>query len=301
MGGESCGSIHVAPGTVHIDQPGRAVARLSKIKGPPRAVVENNRQGKRLVQRPWAVALIASFISVAPASGHHSEAGFDSDAVIAFRGRVTAFNWRNPHVYIHVETIDAAGNTNQWQVETGATPIMTRSGWTPDSLIPGEIITVRGHPERDSGRDYALLLSLEKEDGTVLAQSGGDPQTVARATSLSGAWKGRAETLGPFYQEMAATPLTEKGAAAQADFDFYTDSPSAQCIGYPSPFILATGLYVSEIETDDDIVVIRNEFFDATRTVFMDGRDHPETGVSCGSGHGQSRVELRAGVRALSL
>ena len=56
------------------------------------------------------------------------------------------------HVYIYVEGTDAAGEAVEWEVETGATPIMIRSGWTPDSLLPGEVISVRAHPERVAGR-----------------------------------------------------------------------------------------------------------------------------------------------------
>ena len=47
-----------------------------------------------------ATALVPVILS--PARGHHSEAGFDTDAVVAFQGTVTDFNWRNPHVYIDV-------------------------------------------------------------------------------------------------------------------------------------------------------------------------------------------------------
>ena len=166
-------------------------------------------------------------VILSPAWGHHSEAGFDTDAVVAFQGTVIEFNWRNPHVYIDVESADAAGNVVQWVVETGATPIMRRSDWTPESLQAGDVISVRGHPERGTGRNYTLLLSLEKADGSTLAQYSGDPTSSASATSLAGVWKGRSATVGEFFDGLRDVPLTDAGSAAKAAYDFYDDSPAA--------------------------------------------------------------------------
>ena len=42
-------------------------------------------------------------------SAHHSDAGIDMEGVVAFQGTVTEFHWRNPHVYVLVETTDANG------------------------------------------------------------------------------------------------------------------------------------------------------------------------------------------------
>ncbi len=233
----------------------------------------------------YAGIIAVTFVGASPAPGHHSDAGFDTDAVVAFRGTVTEFSWRNPHVYINVETTDESGERVEWEVETGATPIMARSGWTRESLTPGEAITVRGHPERDSRRSYALLLSIEKNDGTVLTQRPIDAQPIASTIDLSGVWKGYAPSLRPFYQRLGGLALTVKGAAAKAEYDFYSDSPAALCVGPNSPAILATGLYLSDIEVNETTVSIRSEFFDADRTVFMDGRGHPENGERTSQGH----------------
>lgn len=237
-----------------------------------------------------AVAALAVAV-MSPASGHHSEAGFDTDAVVAFQGTVTRFLWRNPHVYIDVEGTDALGGVVAWEVETGATPIMIRSGWTPDSLRPGDAITVRGHPERGAGRHYVLLLSLEKEDGTTLAQRAGDPRSSATTTDLAGLWKGRGATIDPFYEFLSEVPLTEKGAAAKAQYNFYTDSPAATCVGPTSPAIVAVGLFVNEITLGEQTILLRSEFFDSDRIIHMDGRRHPESGERTRQGHSIGRWE----------
>lgn len=223
------------------------------------------------------IVVIAFGPLVAP--GHHSEAGFDLESVVAFHGTVTRFSWRNPHVYITVETASETGEPVSWEVETGATPLLARSGWTPQSLIPGERISVRGHPAREPGRRYALLLSVQKQDGTFLEQTLGEPRAAAVAADLSGVWKGHLATLEYLAEGFDAMPLTEKGAAAQADYDPNTENPAAMCIAYPSPaLLLVTTFFLTEIELGGDIVMLRNEWFDVERTVFMDGRGHPGGG-----------------------
>ena len=81
---------------------------------------------------------------MAPVAGHHSYTGIDRTSVVAFSGTVTRFNWRNPHVYITVEASDGGNDVVEWEIETGGTPILARSGWTQDSLRPGDFVHVRG-------------------------------------------------------------------------------------------------------------------------------------------------------------
>ena len=234
-----------------------------------------------------AVGLLV--IVTLPVSGHHSEAGFDTDSVVAFEGTVIEYDWRNPHVYVVVETTDSAGAAVQWQIETSSTPVLARRGWSPDSLRPGELVSIRGHPERDSGRDYALMLTIEKEDGTVLSAGSVNPRGSVSASGLSGAWKGDGPTASGFRQRLSSLALTEKGAAAKGAYDYYTDSPVAQCIAHTSPWLITAGLYVNEIELVDDVVVLRSEFFDVERTVFMDGRGHPDNAERTLQGHSIGR------------
>jgi hypothetical protein len=209
-------------------------------------------------------------------SAHHSEAGFDTDTVVAFVGQVVEFDWRNPHVYALVETTDADGRAVRWRVETSSTPILSRRGWTPESLRPGDVVTVRGHPERSSGRNYALMLTMEKQDGTVLSAASVDPLGNASAASLSGIWKADGPTVAEFRHRMSNAVLTDKGAEAKAAFDYYSDSPVAQCVAHTAPWVITSGLYVNEIDVREDIVILHSEYFDVQRTVYMDGRGHPE-------------------------
>ena len=238
---------------------------------------------------PTAAGLLAGL----PATGHHSEAGYDSESVAAFEGTVTHYGWRNPHVYITVEATDESGETVEWLVETGATPIMARSGWTPQSLAPGDVISVRGHPDKRAGKHGVILLSLTKDDGTVLAQvHGASEPPEAVAASLAGVWRGVPSAIGSFSRALNSTPLTAAGEAAKASYDYMTDMRAAECIAPQSPrIIISNVLYLSEIEIGDDVVFIRSEYLDAVRTVFMDGRGHPEDVEPTPQGHSIGRWE----------
>ena len=104
--------------------------------------------------------------------------------------------------------------------------------------------------------------------------------------------RGRASTSGAFNRALRSHPLTEKGAAAKAEYVALRDSPGLLCIGPPSPQIItSTVSYLSGIELRDDVVIIRSEFFDVERTVYMDGRGHPENGERTNQGHSVGRWE----------
>ena len=226
-----------------------------------------------LLATPWA------------ARSHHSDAGYDQDSIVGFTGVVTRYLWRNPHVTVYVETENAAGRLVEWGVETGSTPIMSRSGWTRDLLSVGDVVTVQAHPDRTHDT-HAMMISIETTDGSVWIQDEADYPATARASTLDGVWKGLAATLGPFNRALNQTPLTAAGEAAKAQYDFRSHSPIADCIPPPTPgSVIGSSVYLNEIEVMDDRVVIRSEFFDAVRTVYLDGRQHPENGERTNQGH----------------
>lgn len=237
--------------------------------------------------------LAAAFIPISPVSSHHSNASMDSNTVMAFEGMVTQFSWRNPHVYFTVETTNERGEQVEWTIQTDSTNIRARRGWTPNSLASGDRVSVRAHPARD-GRQYALLVSIEKEGGIVLPMAYDAPQINDSTSTLEGVWMADRSTLASYAGGLAgfftAQLLpTEKGATAQAAFNERSnENPATSCIGMPTPFtIYTTHLYPLEIEFNEDegTVVIRSEFFDEERKVYLDGRGHPADGERTLSGH----------------
>ncbi len=213
-------------------------------------------------------------------------------SVEVYQGTVTDLNWRNPHVYITIELPDAGG---EWRVETDAIPILLRSGWTAGSLMPGDRVVVRGNPGKEPRERHALLVSVRKEDGTILTPRShferGSAVSLTRdgVKDLAGVWELRFGETGDFNQRWGAIRLTEKGAVAQAAF-VPADRPAGKCIGTPTPMIMGMP-YLNEIEQGDDTVILRSEFLNVERTVYMDGRGHPEDGVRTNQGHSIGRWE----------
>ena len=234
------------------------------------------------MSEPFKLIAVATVIATAPVSAHHSPIIYDRGAVVAFQATVSRFDWSNPHSYIYVETED--NEPVEWRLETDAIPILTRSGWTPTTLQPGDRITVRGRPDRISSRKNVLLMSLRTEDGTVLTSVPGSTDSAASASDLSGQWQ-QLVPWNQFLERFAEVELTEKALTASARYDPRTQDPVADCVGYPPPAAQILLYYVNEIEVQDDRVVMRSEFFDTERTVYTDGRGPPENGERTNEGH----------------
>jgi len=250
--------------------------------------------------RPITTFAAVTFTLAAPVNGHHSDAGLDMESMVTLEGTITEFNWRNPHIYFAVETTDGRGEQIEWVVQTSPTVSAARRGWTRDSLLIGDRVTVEAHPARD-GRPYALLYAIEKEGGIVLptaANPGGpplaEPQVSANTSTLEGIWMANRSELisypGGFDGFFKAhLRLTEQGAAAQAAYDEFSDeNPESRCIGRPTPaMIVSSDLFPLQIEFNEDarVIMIRSGFWDEERTVYMDGRAHPEANERFASGH----------------
>jgi hypothetical protein len=238
------------------------------------------------------LVVIAGMILVtSTASGHHSPAGFILDSRITIQGTVSRLDWRNPHVYIYIDARNGAGEKREWMIETDPVPILTRNGWRVDSIAVGDVVMVRANPDRNTQRNHALLISIALESGVVLTPRSSGVAVASRASSLVGVW----DTMRGFNQRRLAdltsdgATATEKGRASQLAYSL-TDNPAAECVPFPSPFLPILP-YLNEIELREDTVIIRSEFFNVDRTVYMDGREHPENGARTNQGHSIGRWE----------
>ena len=240
-----------------------------------------------------ATTLAIAFLLVASASGHHSDAGLDMESVVTFEGTISEFFWRNPHVYFTVETTDENGERVEWALQMGSTITVSRMGWNRDTLSPGDHVVVQAHPATD-GRPYGYLDSVEKAGGLDAGAVFREPEVTASTRSLEGRWMAKLSEV-PRYPGgidgffVANLVLTEKGREARAAYDpFSAENPEARCIGRPTPgMIVSSTRYPIEIQFNEDekVVVIRGQYWDEVRTVYMDGRDHPDPGQRFPSGH----------------
>jgi hypothetical protein len=104
------------------------------------------------VKSKWSIAFIVAvwFLLVSSAvSAHHGTSGYDMEKVITLNGTVTSFNWSNPHCLVRIDVKDSKGDVKDWVVELAAPTLMTRNGWTKDSLKPGDEVVAETHPAKN--------------------------------------------------------------------------------------------------------------------------------------------------------
>ena len=84
------------------------------------------------------------------ASAHHSFAPhFDSRKPVSISGKVTKFEARNPHSYLHIAAVDENGRTQEYVCESHGFTQLSRNGITPQMLKPGTEVRIDGSQSRN--------------------------------------------------------------------------------------------------------------------------------------------------------
>jgi hypothetical protein len=118
------------------------------------------------------VLALAGITGSTAALAHHSGALFYSMGErITLTGEVARFNFRNPHAIVELLVKDENGEIVRWTCETSAPSALRRRGWSQESLVPGEIVTLQGVPSID-GSKLMRITSVTKADGTQVGVSG---------------------------------------------------------------------------------------------------------------------------------
>ena len=102
-------------------------------------------------------------LTAVPARAHHSFAAeFDAKQPIKLTGTVTKIEWANPHVWFYLDVKDDAGKVTNWGMEMGGPNGLLRTGWTRNSMKPGDVVTVDGFRARSGnpqGNATAVVLA----------------------------------------------------------------------------------------------------------------------------------------------
>jgi hypothetical protein len=114
---------------------------------------------KTLLALPLAAALAG-----APAIAHHSFAMFDNTRSVTLHGKVTDYQWTNPHAYLSVDADDGKGGTKRYVMEMTSPNMLHRGGWSSRTVKAGDVVTAVMSPLRD-GQPGGLLLELTLPSG----------------------------------------------------------------------------------------------------------------------------------------
>lgn len=219
-----------------------------------------------------SISTLALALGLAPASlGHHSQAAFDQSREFTFEGTVHRLDWKNPHIYLIVETQNSRGEPMLQQIEGLAITQAQVDGLQRDALQPGTRVLVRANPNRGGeGKTVRGLDVVTTADGKVhpFYQRKAPPLELQPAAGLGGRWAPSLSETGKAFGAVNQWPLTEAARAGQ--------DPSGACELEPVPFLNVIN-ELRIIEVDEQRVVFRynNSGDETQRIVHLDQSAHP--------------------------
>jgi hypothetical protein len=204
--------------------------------------------------------------------GHHGVASFDRNTLLEIEGVVTEFDYRNPHSFVHLRTIDSSGNPMDVVIEAQGSSLRPH-GVTPDSLLPGDRVTAVVNPSLRSP-DEALGREIIKANGIIVPLAGQavrDRQAnTGIATNLAGVWVPNPAGFTTYVRGPRSWSLTEAARQSVESYDPKTVS-QATCIPLPPPLLMLYGS-INVVEILDDRVLIHSDWMDAERVIYTDRR-----------------------------
>jgi hypothetical protein len=232
------------------------------------------------------LVLVAAGSFSAVTFAHHSQAMFDTTKEVLIQGKVARFDWKNPHMYLVVETKGPDGKPQLVEGEGLAITQALVDGLRREALMPGTPVVMRANPGR--GGAQVRILDVTTQDGEVHPFYASNPRdrTLTPATSLAGHWAPNRASLGAAFGAMARFPVTPKGRAAQRDL-----AADGLCFVEPIPFLAVIDEMRSiEIGKDEVVLHFDNSGDHVLRTVHMNAK-HPAGVKPSRHGHSTGRWE----------
>lgn len=235
----------------------------------------------------WIIGFLF-IVAINTSHSHHSFAPhFDMNMPVLISGKVTKFEARNPHAYVHIEAENENGLKQVYRCESHGVTMLERSGINREMVAPGQEISVEGFRHRRNPL-MCFFNSVELANGTKLNANGSDSAStrlteVAKSAAenietrhdIFGTWlllPARRSTSG--FQPMIDF-LTALGEEATKKYDPFKDDPTFQC----SPVAIRRAWFAPgtplSLSREGDNIVIHHEWMDAERLVHMNEKEHP--------------------------
>jgi hypothetical protein len=222
---------------------------------------------------PAAIAgLAATALLIAPALAHHSMAMFDTSKEILIKGKVVRFEWKNPHMYLIVETVGEDGKRQLIQGEGLAITQALVDGLHQEDLPVGAQVVVRANPNRSGPGKTVRLLDVTTEDGEIhpFYTASSKTRTLTPANSLAGNWAPSRQSMSAAWGVIARWPITPAGRAIQKQ-----NQADGLCYVEPTPFLATLDeLRTIRVGRNDVVFHFNNSGDDAVRTVRLNAT-HP--------------------------
>jgi hypothetical protein len=121
------------------------------------------------IRRAMTISAVLFLSCSIPAFAHHSFAvQYDAQKPVQVKGVVTKVEWTNPHARFYVDVKDSNGVVRNWNFEMASPNVLVRNGWKPNSMKPGDEVTVKGFEQRipsTSGPVMAIAEGVTGSDG----------------------------------------------------------------------------------------------------------------------------------------
>jgi len=124
-----------------------------------------------MVRASILAALVLTVAAAAPASAHHGTGQYDFTREIPLTGRVKAYEFGNPHIWLTLEVAGPGGRMQDWSLEGPPPAYAAPRGWAPDSLMAGQTVQVAMSPLRD-GSMGGIIITVRDAGGKVLLERG---------------------------------------------------------------------------------------------------------------------------------
>jgi len=120
------------------------------------------------MSKTFRAAAAALLLTATRVSAHHAFAAeYDENKRVMVSGRVTGFEWTNPHAWLYIDGKDESGKVTRWNFEMGSPNGLLHRGWTRTALKKGDQITVEGYGAKD-GSNIANVRTVTMPDGRKL-------------------------------------------------------------------------------------------------------------------------------------
>jgi len=243
-------------------------------------------------------ALVAATSVATVAVAHHSfEPHFDIKKPVSISGKVKEFEGRNPHSYLHIEAVDENGRTQEYICESHGVTQLARNGITSAMLKPGTEVRIDGSQSRNDSH-HCFFNNVYFPDGRALNVNGtagtlAPPQAALPARrDIAGTW-----LLAPMPGRLTAGPqpmidsMTAAGKAAVAKYNPFKDDPAYRCDPVAVRRVWGAPGTPLSITRENDRVILRHEWMDVQRIVYLNQREHPKSGPRTSLGHSIGHFE----------
>jgi len=118
----------------------------------------------------YVLALVIGLMAAsAPMFAHHGTAAYDLSKTVTVKGKISKFNFINPHCQVYFDVTGDKGAMEHWQAELTSPNHLIRTGWTKESLKPGDDVTITGYRTKDGTNSIWIGKILLKEEELKLS------------------------------------------------------------------------------------------------------------------------------------